>query len=422
MRLPLFHTAKAANLTGISNRSAAKKATAVLTDMKIVSNKKIAQVVDNNKIRRAIFKNRNYLKNKWHNDNKNKDLDAIYFDGRKDQTIVDLNGHRIKKLEEHISLIQEPGSRYFGHISFTTSSKATDIASGISSFLNQNEVDMTNIKVIGCDGTNCNTGWKGGIIRLVETQLGKPLQWAVCYLHANEFPLRHLLQKQDGHTKGPYQYSGEIGSLLENCEKRPIVSFSKIETDLPDTNYKDLSTDQQYLYRICQAVSDDICPADLAQTNPGKTSHSRWLTTANRVLRLYVSVSEPSNNLKLPAKFIVKVYSTMWFVTKAKPYLQFGARHLWQTIYLLRQFAETITAVVDKAILNNAFYAHPKNILVAMLADERKHIRELAVRRILKARNKPEGVRVFRIPNLNFEAQDYIDLIKWAECTITEPP
>lgn len=249
------------------------------------------------------------------------------------------------------------------------------------------------------------------------------MQWAVCYLHANELPLRHLLQKLDGHTKGPYQYSGEIGSLLGNCEKRPIVSFSKIETDLPDTNYKDLSTDQQYLYRICQAVSDGICPADLAQTNPGKMSHSRWLTTANRVLRLYVSVSEPSNNLKLLAKFIVKVYSTMWFVTKAKPYLQFGARHLWQTIYLSRQFPETITAVVDKAILNNAFYAHPENILIAMLADERKHIRELAVRRILKARNnKPEGVRVFRIPNLNFEAQDYIDLIKWAECTITEPP
>ena len=56
---------------------------------------------------------------------------------------------------------------------------------------------------IGCDGTNVNSGVKGGVIRLLELELGRPLQWLICLLHANELPLRHLLQKLDGVTHGP---------------------------------------------------------------------------------------------------------------------------------------------------------------------------------------------------------------------------
>ena len=67
---------------------------------------------------------------------------------------------------------------------------------------------------IGCDGTNVNTGAHRGVIRLLEQRLGRPLQWFVCLLHANELPLRHLLIKLDGVTSGPKLFSGPIGSLL----------------------------------------------------------------------------------------------------------------------------------------------------------------------------------------------------------------
>ncbi|GBN41443.1 hypothetical protein AVEN_106735-1 [Araneus ventricosus] len=60
-----------------------------------------------------------------------------------------------------------------------------------------------------------------------------------------------------------------------------------------------------------------------------------------------------------------------------------------------------------------------------MLHDSRKYIRELAVRRILGARDKKTkssgGLRFFKIPKLNFEAADYIDLIDWSNCVVTEP-
>ncbi|GBN59572.1 hypothetical protein AVEN_119971-1 [Araneus ventricosus] len=60
-----------------------------------------------------------------------------------------------------------------------------------------------------------------------------------------------------------------------------------------------------------------------------------------------------------------------------------------------------------------------------MLHDSRKHIRELAVRRILAARDKKTensgGLRFFKLPKLNFEAADYIDSIDWSNCLVTEP-
>ncbi|GBO10210.1 hypothetical protein AVEN_147057-1 [Araneus ventricosus] len=55
-----------------------------------------------------------------------------------------------------------------------------------------------------------------------------------------------------------------------------------------------------------------------------------------------------------------------------------------------------------------------------------KNIRELAVWRILGSRDKKtknSGVlRFFKLPKLNFEAADYIDLIDWSNCVVTELP
>lgn len=171
MRVSLLHTARAADLTGVSNRAAAKIATAVLEDINLVSERKSELVVDKNKIRRALAKNREKVEIQRNAENMY--LEGLYFDGRKDQTLFQLEGRRVKKLEEHISLIQEPGSQYFGHVSVKTSSKAADLANGLISFINERQVDMSKLNVIGCDGTNTNTGWKGGVIRLLEVHLGK---------------------------------------------------------------------------------------------------------------------------------------------------------------------------------------------------------------------------------------------------------
>jgi len=71
---------------------------------------------------------------------------------------------------------------------------ATSIKNSIISYLKTNDICSSKLLVIGSDGTVINTGTKGSVIRLIEEQLNKPLQWVICQLHVNELPLRHLFQ------------------------------------------------------------------------------------------------------------------------------------------------------------------------------------------------------------------------------------
>ena len=82
----------------------------------------------------------------------------------------------------------------------------------------------------------------GGILRLLELEFAKPLQWFVCQLHTKEFPLRHLLEHFDGVTAGPRAFKGPIGKLMANCEL-PVILFEQIEADFSEVTADDLSTD-----------------------------------------------------------------------------------------------------------------------------------------------------------------------------------
>ncbi|GBL95794.1 hypothetical protein AVEN_718-1 [Araneus ventricosus] len=63
-------------------------------------------------------------------------------------------------------------------------------------------------------------------------------------------------------------------------------------------------------------------------------------------------------------------------------------------------------------------------MFLVMLTDERCHIRTLATRRIIKAREiGPDGncVRRFVIPAINIRATDNVDLIHWQACNVAPP-
>lgn len=178
-----------------------------------------------------------------------------------------------------------------------------------------------------------------------------------------------MLQKLDGHTKGPYSYSGPIGSLLFHCEQLTVVKFKPIKTVLPLVNEHELSTDQKYLYKITKAIGDGVVPQNLAEKSPGKMGHSRWLTTANRILRVYVATNDPPENLIILAEFVTKVYSRMWFQLEAQPQLENGARHLWKLIHVSKELPNHVTVIINKVIQDNAYFAHPENLLTSMLTD-----------------------------------------------------
>ena len=70
-----------------------------------------------------------------------------------------------------------------------------------------------------------------------------------------------------------------------------------------------LSCDQKYLFEIVSAIETGHVSKRPANLYPGKMAYFRWLTTANRVMRLYVSVSKPSDMPKKIANFVATVYA-----------------------------------------------------------------------------------------------------------------
>ncbi|CAI6354166.1 unnamed protein product [Macrosiphum euphorbiae] len=154
MRLKLPALAMACDRTGISDRSAATIASAILQDVGIISVDTKKNVIDRMKVRREREKKRIDLQKV-----KNKKLLGLYFDGRKDKTMV--NHKELTKYyrqiitEEHISLIQEPESKYIGHATPTNGS-SLQIKNSIINFLETNNIVTSNIVAIGCDGTVVN--------------------------------------------------------------------------------------------------------------------------------------------------------------------------------------------------------------------------------------------------------------------------
>ena len=190
-------------------------------------------------------------------------------------------------------------------------------------------------------------------------------------LHLNELPFRHLFDAIDGKTTGPTTFAGEIGKQIKKAvHQLSPVSFQPISGDLrqlsPDI-VKDLSADQRYLYEICQAVSTGKVSKELSTRSPGILHHARWLTRANRILRLHVSTSNPSRNLKELVKVVMFLYAPGWFHIKSHPSVSDGAQNLWYILSLSRQLKEEHQAIVASCLSNNAIFAHSDNLLVAML-------------------------------------------------------
>lgn len=182
--------------------------------------------------------------------------------------------------------------------------------------------------------------------------------------------------------------------------------------------------DQQFLWQMCQAVSKEHCPCDLALRKPGLMYHSRWLTTANRILRLYVGLDTPSNNIKTLVTFIIHFYALTWFAIKTQPSCIDGAEHLHGMMVITQYLSSSRKKIIDPVIQRNGSCGHPENVLLTMITDERPHIRELGLRRIMKARPHVSANKIhrFQVPPLNLNATEYHGIVDWQTLTVTEPP
>jgi hypothetical protein len=119
----------------------------------IINKKEKSNVIDRSKIRRERDKTRKALKR----NQSIKSLKCLYFDGRKDKTNYFDDGRRLLTVEEHVVLIAEPGEEYLGHVS-PEAGTSKGIVKAILHYLQKETIDSSCVRVIGCDGTNNNTG------------------------------------------------------------------------------------------------------------------------------------------------------------------------------------------------------------------------------------------------------------------------
>ncbi|GBN54137.1 hypothetical protein AVEN_53878-1, partial [Araneus ventricosus] len=94
---------------GISDRAGTAIVSSALQDVGIISKSSVLNVVDRNKIQRGRTKARTTLLSQVIKDYDH-DQSGLDFDGRKDRTLTMEDNRRKVILEEHISLVKEPGS------------------------------------------------------------------------------------------------------------------------------------------------------------------------------------------------------------------------------------------------------------------------------------------------------------------------
>ncbi|GBM24969.1 Retrovirus-related Pol polyprotein from transposon 17.6 [Araneus ventricosus] len=89
-------------------------------------------------------------------------MKGLYFNGRKDSTFIeerlDTKRYTGKAKQEHLSLIEEPVSRYITHLS-PSFGTAKQISETIIGYFDGFTRDLSQFLAFGCDGTSVNTGW-----------------------------------------------------------------------------------------------------------------------------------------------------------------------------------------------------------------------------------------------------------------------
>ena len=169
---------------------------------------------------------------------------------------------------------------------------------------------------------------------MIDGTINQPVHWCICLLHLNELPLRHLMEFLDGKSSCPRSYTGNLGKELNSCHELPITDFQPIASPempvVPLFIMKTLSTGQRYLYEMMQVVITGRTPSKIVSQTPDPLNHSRWVTTASRILRLYIATPQPDSKLKILTKYVIKVYAPSWFLIKKNPAFHFGTAHfIW---------------------------------------------------------------------------------------------
>ena len=109
--------------------------------------------------------------------------------------------------------------------------------------------------------------------------------------------------------------------------------------------------------------------ANLEFLEVGELNHSCWLTLGYRILQFYVAQEKLTSNLNTLAEFLIKVHFPGWFQIKFTNKITDEPKNYLNILTQVMGFSYKIIQDIAVAVLQqNAYFAHHKNILLAMLA------------------------------------------------------
>ena len=436
-RLKLTNMARVSLSCDVSISATAQIGTALLIDLGIVTAENTSKIIDKSKIRRERDKVIKDLHMEGLKSLKEKLLKSILFDGKKSMTKTLLENEEGEQFPgvvemDHYSIVDGIDGSYLTHLT-PEDGKGKTIAEIIFEWILETGQE-DNIVVIGGDSTGVNTGWERGAIHFMEASLGHKVMWTICFLHLNELGLRHLIEQLDGPTASGNTFTGKVCKLICDEVQDYVTNpdFKRIDVeegilDLPDDVVEDLSHDQKHGYKLVSLITGRSQDLSCLKLKPGPVCHSRWLTTANRLMMLYCKKhglrGKAIKVLTTLISFVVSIYYKMWFEIKCSPLMIDGPRHLLKTVQLLSVASPDVQEVVQPVVQRGAYHGHSENVLLSLLCSDSGEERSFAVDKILELRGEDKfgdkSVRDFHTPPINWNASSLQDMIDWS--VLSEP-
>lgn len=192
-----------------------------------------------------------------------------------------------------------------------------------------------------------------------------------------------------------------------------------------DFDVRNLSTDAQNLLKLAIAISSGSVSINLANTKLGQMHHARWLTKAARILRTYITTDKPSNNLRILATYVMKVYVPMYFNVKYYKTIAHGSVLFFKFIMMTNYLPPNLRKIVRGVMEDNCYFAHSESVLLSMMCSNVKPIRQLAIDKIIHIRKNLDRteLRNYKKPKINFECTHFTNMIDLNDDNMLyEPP
>ena len=275
------------------------------------------------------------------------------------------------------------------------------------------------------------------MIRRIEVQLNRPLQWKICLLHFAELPARHLFIYLDGCTTSPIGPNGPIGTSIRNINENllPTVQFQRIPSKVPDVDKKLLNgrEDVCVLHDLIKAVETGVFDPKYETKKMANMSNVRWFTAFSRVLRVFMQTINPSLELLILVHFILEAYGAMVFGVLLNSDAENGSYLYWQYLLNAQESASKYSfwhaspsikpTFISKVFVDNSYWAHPECLLYCTMAsnfssqEDRQQAHDLTLEfRRVQARSRAQTVRKFTPPTrdeMNFGATSPMKMLNW---------